>query len=43
MTEYFKQDDKINKLTVLSLAGLNDALARFVNANDVRAFHDLVK
>lgn len=43
MTDYFNQDDKINKLTVLSLAGLNNALDRFVNANDTKAFHDLVK
>ena len=43
MTEYFSQNDQINKLTVLSLNGLNEALARFVNANDTKAFHDLVK
>lgn len=43
MTDYFSQDDQINKLTVLSLTGLNNALDKFVNANDIRAFHDVVK
>lgn len=43
MTEYFSQGDNRNKLTVLSLTGLNEALTRFVNANDTKAFHDLVK
>jgi hypothetical protein len=43
MTDYFSQDDKINKLTVLSLTGLNEALIRFVNTNDTRAFHDVIR
>lgn len=42
LTEYFNEDDKINKLSVLSLPSFNNALSEFVNSNNRNAFHDLV-
>ncbi|XP_014224558.1 double-strand break repair protein MRE11 isoform X1 [Trichogramma pretiosum] len=43
ISDYFKQDDQVGKLTVLSLNELNRALSRFVDTNDGNAFNELVE
>ncbi|XP_066589059.1 double-strand break repair protein MRE11 [Prorops nasuta] len=41
--KFFANSQNMGKLTVLSLAGLNEALTRFVTMNDHEAFNNLIK
>ena len=43
MKEYFSKEANADKLTVLSLVGLNAALGRFVNSNDTSAIEELTR
>ena len=43
MKEFFSQENHIDKLTVLSLVGLNSALNRSVNLHDSTAIVDLTR
>ncbi|XP_046736595.1 double-strand break repair protein MRE11 isoform X2 [Diprion similis] len=41
--KYFASGNKKNKLTILSLTGLNEALSQFVDKGDSNAFDDIIE
>lgn len=40
--KYFSTEENKDKLTVLTVAGLNEALNRFVDRRDMESFKDVI-